>query len=167
MIRGSNQSPWCVTWPGPCHHKAPVVAEKYPPLPLPAPHPTCTPHHHLFSSIAQPRESERERQRETDRKRESRQRPCECVSYGTDLVLMTPAHTHTRTHSSSPHSVPTLCHPVFPTSPPPCPLVLASIIPTQGMQVGVTHPGTRPSPVVAPCHGLCLTLSEAWTRVRV
>lgn len=34
----SHQSPWCVTWPGPCHHRAPVVAEKYPPLPLPHPH---------------------------------------------------------------------------------------------------------------------------------
>lgn len=34
----SNQSPWCVTWPGPCHHKAPVVARNihlYPPSPPP------------------------------------------------------------------------------------------------------------------------------------
>ncbi len=52
----SHQSPWCVTWPGPCHHRAPVVAKKYPPLP---------PHTHpqLLSFIAQPRERERERER--------------------------------------------------------------------------------------------------------
>lgn len=83
----SNQSPWCVTWPGPCHHKAPVVARNihlYPSFTTPT----------SFPSLHSP---ERERKRwgdsQTDRKRESRQRPCECVSYGTDLVLMTPAHT--------------------------------------------------------------------------
>ena len=42
----SHQSPWCVTWPGPCHHRAPVVAEKYPPRPPPHP-PLPFPHHWL------------------------------------------------------------------------------------------------------------------------
>lgn len=34
----SHQSP-CVTRPGPCHHKTPVVAGKYPPPPLHHPPP--------------------------------------------------------------------------------------------------------------------------------
>lgn len=49
----SHQSPWCVTWPGPCHHWAPVVAKKYPPPPP----------HHLLSFITQPRERDRKRER--------------------------------------------------------------------------------------------------------
>lgn len=91
----SHQSPWCVTWPGPCHHKAPVEAEKYPPPSVPHPQ--------------QEKESEVGGQTE----RESPDRPCECVSYGTDLVLITQPLT--------PHPT-TLCPPSanpHPTSP--CP----------------------------------------------
>lgn len=97
VIRESHQSPWCVTRPGPCHHRAPVVAEKSPPPALP--------HPHLLSLISSPeRERGRSGDSQTDRKWESRQSPCECVSYGTDLVLMTPSVCPpSATHSSNPH----------------------------------------------------------------
>ena len=98
-VKESHHSSWCVTWPGPCHHRAPVGVEKCPPLPLHNPH--------LLSLI-----TSSERGGETVRQTESRQRPCDCVSYGTDLVLMTPTTSHV------PHSVPTLCHPFLQA--PPC-----------------------------------------------
>lgn len=107
----SHQSPWCVTWPGPCHHRAPVVAEKYPPPLLPQPPQPPPPQ--PPSPQSPERESARERwgDRQTDRQRESRQRPCERVSYGTDLVLMTP---------TTPHHLPPLCaHPLPPIPPTP------------------------------------------------
>lgn len=92
----SHQSSWCVTWPGPCHHRAPVVSEKKTPLSLPLPH--------LGPLIAIP---EGERGGETDRKRESRQRPCECVIW----------NRFSANDPRTPPLIPPLCaHPLPPVS---------------------------------------------------
>lgn len=125
----SHQSPWCVTWPGPCHHRAPVVAEKYPPLPLP--------HPHLLSLIAREGVQRWGAVRQTE-SRQSRQRPCEYVSYGTDLVLMTP--THAPTHQLHPSATHThiLCAHLLPPIPPTPSFhssILASIIPSRAKWV--------------------------------
>lgn len=126
----SHQSPWCVTWPGLCHHRAPVVAEKYPPLL------THTP----FPSPPAQREKEGERERETDRQGEvggQSDRQKERVQTDAMWVCVIwnrfSANDLPYPHPSSPY----LCtHPLPSISQTPTPhQSVASIIPSQGMLV--------------------------------